>query len=79
MRYSVEMVQGCASSPPAIVLRSHQDAWNPEHAQVEIPSDEAGRHVDIERLDKHWRYVEFQPHRLSTSYEQLATLVEAKD
>lgn len=75
MKYSVEMVH----SPPAIILRAHEDDWAPDERQVEIPAEEAGRHADLQTLDRYWHEVEFEPHRLSISYRQLKSFLDPEE
>lgn len=73
MRYSIERTDA-ERTQSAIVLRLQDEGWSPAEGQVEIGTDEAGRHADLDRL-RYWRIVEFEPHRLGRSYRTLETLL----
>jgi hypothetical protein len=74
MRYSIERVDK-GRVQPAIALRVHEDdAWDPDEGQVEIETEEAGKHADLDLLNR-WGLVEFEHDRLSIDYHQLETLL----
>ncbi len=74
VRYSIQPFNG--PTGPAILLQAHEPEWTPARDQVEISSAEAARHVDIDRLDRYWRRVEFEMTRMSFGYRQLEQLLK---
>ncbi len=73
MRYSIESVG--RGGRAAICLEAHEDPWRPGPDQVEVSTEEAERHVDIERLARYWRRMEFEPERLGLDYARLDALL----
>ena len=73
MRYSIEAAG--RGGQAAICLEAHEDPWRPGHDQVEVSTEEAERHVDIERLARYWRRVDFEPERLGLDYARLDALL----
>ncbi len=71
MRYSIETVPNRS----VIILRVQEDRWSPDNHQVEISESEANNYVDLEKLVRWWRWVEFEPRRLGHAYLGLASIL----
>jgi len=75
MRYSIEL----GRDRQVIVLRAQGEDWAPQGGQVELSELEVARYVDVEKLARSWRWVEFEPRRLAYGYHQLlSALLDAR-